>query len=203
MNADVLVTYVFYKFLDVYLIPDPSQEVSMQMTYCIWPHYSNKLKAKTTQTNIVNFSLLNCGELWGRGEEEEGSHLPIHCIVCLDTAGPDLLRLFCCCCCSIPRMMRMSEWLFLGFRVWALASRVDRIWFAVLCIRSARLIRSSPASAPGVYRARRQTRSIATIVATLWRCNEKDHPGPLIIWLCHVPGRARLLLPYYKNYRNI
>ena len=127
-------TYVFYKFLDVYLIPDPSQEVSIQMTYCIWPHYSNKLKTKTRQTNIVNFSLLNCGELWGRGEE--GSHLPIHRIVCLDTAAPDLLRLFCCCCCSIPRMMRMSEWLFLGFRVWARASRTDRIWFAVLCIRS-------------------------------------------------------------------
>ena len=151
MNADILVTYVFYKFLDVYLIPDPSQEVSMQMTYCIWPHYSNKLKTKTKQTNIVNFSLLNCGELWGRGEEEEGSHLPIHRIVCLDTAAPDLLRLFCCCCCSIPRMMRMSEWLFLGFRVWDSA---DRIWFAVLRIRSTRLI-LSPQPARQVFTVHR------------------------------------------------
>lgn len=176
---------MFFRFLDVYLIPDPSPEGSMQMTYCIWPHYSNKLKTKTTQTNIVNFSLLNCGELWGRGERD-GSHSS-HCLSWY--CGPGSAAVVLLLLLFYPQDDEDERVIIFGFP--CLGSRVSCGSDLICC--SLYPLCSSYSISPS-ERARclpcTETRPIATIVAALWRCNEEDYPGPLIIWLCHVPGPA-------------
>ena len=166
-----------------------SDPIQVQEAQHVWPHNLNKLKIQTTQTNIVNSSLLTL-ELWGRGEE---GRVPIHRIVCLDVAVPDLMRLFCCCCCSTQRW-----WGWASDYFWVSVSGTRRIGSDLLFSASAPLALFYLPSERARCLPCTETRSIATIVTTLWRCNEEDYPGPADYFIMS-RARDRLLLPYYRN----